>query len=217
MDQRDQEHSDQEHRNQEYVEVKRLAQEEGSTARLLDYAQVVFGLEWFDEESAAVATVTRVADEHPDDPRAALLFSHSALHIQLDEDAVLRGGELVARIPRESSYRPMAAVQLAAVNEWNGVDRSDRDLTFRLIAESVERAPELTSNNAWLGRLYAERGEPAQARRYLERARANILEAPERAALSLVERAWHECFTGRLSSPVGIEMDLAKLLRPDSD
>ncbi|WP_066953234.1 hypothetical protein [Streptomyces lushanensis] len=211
MDHRDQEQKHEEHRDREYAEVKRLAQEGGPTAGLLDYAQVVFGLERFDEESAAVAIVTRVAGEHPDDPRAALLFSHSALHIQLDEDAVLRGGELVARIPRESVYRPLAAVHLAAVNEWNGVDRSDRDLTFRLITESVERAPELTSNNAWLGRLHAERGEPAKARRYLERARANILGAPERAALSLVERAWHECFTGRLASPVGIETDLAKL------
>lgn len=203
MDQVDQE--------QAYAEVKRLAREEGSTGRLLDYAQVVFGLEWFDEESAAVTTVTRVVDEHPDDPRAALLFSHSALHVQLDEDAVRRGGELVSGIPKESPYWPLAAMQLAAVNEWNGVERSDRELTFRLISESVERAPELVSNNSWLGRLYAERGETAKARRYLERARGNILEDRERAALSLVERAWHECFTGRLASPVGIEMDLAKL------
>ncbi|MGW2053231.1 hypothetical protein ACWCOZ_04780 [Streptomyces sp. NPDC001840] len=196
---------------QEYAEVKRLAQEEGSTARLLDYVQVVFGLEWFDEESAAVATVIRVAAEHPDEPRAALLFSHSALHIQLDEDAVRRGGELLSRIAEDSPYWPVAAVQLAAVNEWNGVDRSDRELTFRLIAESVARAPELTSNTSWLGRLYARRGDTAEARRYLERARANILGERERAALSLVERAWHECFTGLLASPVGIEMDLAAL------
>lgn len=196
----------------EYAEIKRLAREEGTAERQLDYVQVVFGLEWFDEEDAAVAMVEDLVAADEGNPRAVLLHSHSALHLLMDDESIAKARRLLTAIPVESVYRPMAAMHLAAINEWNGVDRGYRELTFRLVSESVERAPEFVSNNAWLGRLHAKRGESAEAKRYLARAKANILPKGEpRDRLSVVERAWHECFTGRLSSPVGIEMDLDKL------
>lgn len=206
----------QDRRHAEYAEVRRLAQEEGAAGgpaeRRLDYVQVVLGLEWFDEEDAAVTMADQLVTADAGNPRAVLLYSHSALHIRMDDEAIARAGVLLAGIPARSVYRPMAAVHLAALDEWNGADSADRELVFRLISESVERAPEFVSNNSWLGRLYAARGETAEARRYLERARANILpEGEARSGLTLVEKAWHECFTGRLASPVAIEMDLAKL------
>lgn len=196
----------------ERAEVKRLARDEGTTERQLDYVQVVFGLEWFDEEDSAVAMVGDLVTADEVNPRAVLLHSHSALHVLMDDESIAQARRLLTAIPVESAYRPMAAMHLAAISEWNGVESSDRDLTFRLISESVERAPEFVSNNAWLGRLYAKRGETAEAKSHLARAKANILPKGEaRDRLSVVERAWHECFTGRLSTPVGIELDLEKL------
>ncbi|MFC8827613.1 tetratricopeptide repeat protein [Streptomyces sp. NPDC057137] len=196
----------------EVHEVKRLAREEGTTERKLDYVQVVFGLEWFGDEDSAVAMVGDLVTADEGNPRAVLLHSHSALHLLMDDESIAKARRLLSAVPVESVYRPMAATHLAAINERHGAERSDRELTFRLISESVDRAPEFVSNNAWLGRLYARRGETTEARHYLARAKANILPKGEaRDRLSLVERAWHECFTGCLSTPVGIELDLDKL------
>ncbi|MET9557352.1 hypothetical protein [Streptomyces sp. NPDC006645] len=211
MDQQEQ-RKQQDRYDSERAAVKRLAREEGTAERQLDYVQVVFGLEWFDEEDAAVAMVGDLVTADEGNPRAVLLHSHSALHLLMDDESIEKARRLLTAVPVESAYRPMAAMHLAAINEWNGVGSSDRELTFRLISESVERAPEFVSNNAWLGRLLAKRGETAEARRHLTRAKANILPKGEaRDRLSVVERAWHECFTGRLSTPVGIELDLDKL------
>lgn len=196
----------------EALEIRRTAFATADADRLLDYVQVVFGQEWFDEEGRAVETVDRVAASDPDSARAAMLYAHAALHVRLDDESVARARDLLLRVPHDSADWPAAALQLVGVNEWNGVDRSDKEYTFRLVSESVARAPQLVHNNARLGRIHAGRGDIDEARRYLERARANILGERERSALSLVERSYHECFTGRLASPVGIDMDLAQLV-----
>ncbi|MFG2334636.1 hypothetical protein ACGFMM_34225 [Streptomyces sp. NPDC048604] len=203
----------------EALEIRRAAFATGDTARLLDYVQVVFGREWFDEENRAAEaieriaeTVDRVAVSDPVGSRAALLYAHAALHVRMDDASVDRARELLLGVPHESEDWPAAALQLVGVNEWHGVERSDKEYTFRLVSESVERAPGLVHNNARLGRLHASRGDIDEARRYLEHARANILGESERRALSLVERSYHECFTGCLASPLGIDMDLTQLV-----
>ncbi|MET7716948.1 hypothetical protein [Streptomyces sp. NPDC005407] len=79
--------------------------------------------------------------------------------------------DLLKAVPADSTFRGVAALQLVGINKWHGVDRSDTALTFRLVSESVECAPELVSNHAWLGRLLAAEGRTEEARRHLERAR----------------------------------------------
>ena len=156
-------------------------------------------------EAVALARLANWANS--EDSWARIWLAYGDVWIEMTESAYREAVELLQPLLDAGGEVQAAAAQLtaAALTELQELMPEDN---IAYLESAVAAAPEWTRNRKLLAQAYLARGDQGSAVSQLELAKSTLIASDD--GLSVTERSFHECLTGRLASQESLDRVLRK-------
>jgi hypothetical protein len=175
---------------------------------LLDLGQLY--LEPFHREEIGVAIARLALMLCPGNARASTIFAHGVMVIEPTDPSLREAAALLRAVP-DTAHKYKAAANVLLSGILQDLDELDPAEELRLLEQSVSMAPSWVRNRLFLAEALAAAGRVHEAHHQVEAASGNLLN-PE--GISVIDRSFHDLFTGRLSSVEDIEAVRTRFGKP---